>query len=138
MSSSFYENLLKATDNTQDITVEKYGTVTQVYDDNTCDVIEKSGEITHTKTPILNGLTLDDGQDVIIGFVENNLYNPFIIGVFGEYHDKSKQDKLIPGANITIIDNVISSTGGSGGGAYVEDTTLILTGARVEGTELIL
>lgn len=32
----------------------------------------------------------------------------------------AKQDKLIPGDNITIIDNVISSTGG-GGSIYPPD-----------------
>ena len=35
-----------------------------------------------------------------------------------EYHDSTKQNVLIPGDNITISGNVISATGGSGGGSY--------------------
>lgn len=46
------------------------------------------------------------------------------------YHDDSKQDKLTAGANITIVDNVISATGGSGGVSkeYVDGEI-----SRVEG-----
>lgn len=47
---------------------------------------------------------------------------------------QAKQDKLTAGENITIIDNVISSTGGSGGGE--ERITLDLTGREV--TDLYL
>lgn len=47
---------------------------------------------------------------------------------------QAKQDKLIAGENITIIDNVISSQGGSGGGE--EHITLELTGREV--TDLYL
>lgn len=36
------------------------------------------------------------------------------------YHDESKQDRLTAGANITIVGNVISATGGSEGGVSKE------------------
>ena len=35
---------------------------------------------------------------------------------------EGKQDTLIAGDNITIVGNVISSTGGGGGGIYPSDT----------------
>lgn len=36
----------------------------------------------------------------------------------------SKQDTLTAGANITIVDNVISATGGGGGGVSIDDSTI--------------
>ena len=36
----------------------------------------------------------------------------------------SKQDTLTAGANITIVDNVISAIGGGGGGASIDDSTI--------------
>lgn len=44
--------------------------------------------------------------------------------ITNSYHDSTKQDKLTAGTNITIVDNVISATGGgSGGGVDVVQTT---------------
>ncbi len=37
--------------------------------------------------------------------------------------DEHKQDKLVPGDNITIVDNVISATGG-GGGSAIDDNVI--------------
>ena len=51
-----------------------------------------------------------------------------------EYHDSTKQNVLIPGDNITISGNVISSTGGgSGGGSYTLPiaSTTTLGGVKV-------
>lgn len=39
-----------------------------------------------------------------------------------------KQDNLTAGTNITIVDNVISASGGSGGGASIQTTTNVLKG----------
>lgn len=46
-----------------------------------------------------------------------------------------KQDKLIAGDNITIVDNVISSTGG-GGGEGTSDYTQLVNKPRINGVEL--
>ena len=44
--------------------------------------------------------------------------------ITSSYHDSTKQDKLTAGDNITIVNNVISATGGgSGGGVDVVQTT---------------
>lgn len=39
-----------------------------------------------------------------------------------------KQDKLTAGTNITIVNNVISASGGSGGGSSIQTTTNVLKG----------
>ena len=55
--------------------------------------------------------------------------------ITNEYHDITKQDKLVAGDNITISGNVISSTGGGGGGSYTLPvaSTYALGGVMVGG-----
>ena len=77
--SELYENLLKATDNTNDITNEKYATVTKVAGD-TCSVQEEDTNLEHSQVPILNKITCETGDKVVLGFVNNSLYDPVIIG----------------------------------------------------------
>ena len=74
MASEFYENLLAATDNTKDITVEKYGTITKI-DNNLASVKEDDTGLEHSNVPILNGLSLKMGDKVVLGFAENSIYN---------------------------------------------------------------
>ena len=55
--------------------------------------------------------------------------------ITNEYHDITKQDKLVAGDNITIEDNVISSTGGSSYTLPVASTTT-LGGVKPDGTTI--
>ena len=80
--TDLYENLLKATDNTNDITNEKYGTITSI-NNNLCNVKEEDADIEHLNVPVLNEITLKLGDKVIIGFIQNSIYNPIILGVIG-------------------------------------------------------
>lgn len=115
MSNSFYDNLVRATDNTSNISVEKYATVTLINDDNSVSCLEEDTDLTHDHVPVLNGLGLKLGDRVVLGFVDNSVYNPFVVGVLGH----------------------VDFPGGSG--AYVDGEILVFTGgARVEGEELIL
>ena len=77
--SELYENLLKATDNTNDITNEKYGTVTKI-NGALCSVLEEDTNLEHTNVPVLNQIYLETGDKVVIGFVDNSIYNPIIVG----------------------------------------------------------
>ena len=79
--NDFYTNLLKATDNLQDITFTRYATVTKLLGNGKCDVKESDNELIHNDVPILNGLSLLTGDTVVLGFAQNSLYNPFIVGV---------------------------------------------------------
>ena len=91
MMTEFYENLLKATDNTKDITNEKYGTITKLGENNICSVIETDTNLEHSNVPILNGLKINTGDDVVIGFVDNSIYNPIIIGKVGKAEIDTEQ-----------------------------------------------
>lgn len=78
--SEFYENLLRATDNTKDITNEKYATITKVAENGLCSVLEEDTNLEHSDVPVLNKLPVDTGDKVVLGFVDNSIYNPYIIG----------------------------------------------------------
>ena len=79
MEDSFYDNLLRATDNTNDITNEKYATVTKI-EGKLVSVKEEDNEIEHSNVPILNNVKLGLGDKVVIGFVNNSIYNPILLG----------------------------------------------------------
>ena len=77
--TDLYDNLLKATSNIDDITNEKYATVTKVAGDY-CSVQEEDTNLEHSQVPILNKITCETGDKVVLGFVNNSLYDPVIIG----------------------------------------------------------
>ena len=81
MEDSFYSNLLRATDNTNDITTEKYAIVTKKNTNNTCSVKETDNGLEHHNVPILNGIPIKTGDSVVIGFVNNSIYNVITYGV---------------------------------------------------------
>lgn len=91
VESKLYGELLKATDNIGDITNEKYGTITKL-DNDFCSVKELNSELEHTNVPILNGLSLNLGDNVVLGFIENSIYNVFVIGTIGEKSIYSKKE----------------------------------------------
>lgn len=74
-----------------------------------------------TKTELQNGLNTkqDKGNYALkseIPTKTSQLTNDSNF-ITSSYHDSTKQDKLTAGDNITIVDNVISATGGGGGGS---------------------
>lgn len=81
--SNFYENLLRATDNTKDITNEKFCTVTKT-DGIFCSVIEEDNNLEHSNVPVLNSLKVEVGDKAILGFVNNSIYNPVLLGLIGK------------------------------------------------------
>jgi hypothetical protein len=81
--SDFYDNLLKATNNINDITTEKYATVTKA-NNNQYSVIEDDTNLEHSNIPSLNGAILELGDKVVVGFVDNSIYNPIILGTIGK------------------------------------------------------
>lgn len=140
--STLYENLLKATDNLEDIAFEKYATITKI-NGNNCSVKETETGLEHTNVPILNCAKLETGDKVIIGFLNNSIYDVIIYGALDkEVHDDTKQDLLVSGTNIKTINNQsllgsgninIQGGGGSGGVVMVgsfrinDDGDLIVT-----------
>ena len=124
--SELYENLLKATNNIDDITTERYATVTKL-NGNYCDVKEEDTGLEHTNVPIVNGANLSVGDKAIIGFLNNSIYDAVCYGALDKtVHDDSKQDLLISGTNIKTINHTsllgsgnIDIQGGGGGGSIV-------------------
>jgi len=125
--SDLYDNLLKATDNTNDITTEKYGIITKL-EGLFCSVKETETSLEHTNVPILNGANLTIGDKVIIGFINNSIYDVVVYGCLDKtIHDNTKQDKLISGTNIKTINNTSILGSGNivieGGGTSVDIAT---------------
>lgn len=78
--SELYDNLLKATDNTNDITTEKYAIITKI-NGNICSAKEIDSDLEHSNVPIMNGADLKLGDKVIIGFLNNSIYDIVCYGV---------------------------------------------------------
>ena len=124
--SDLYENLLKATNNIDDITTEKYATVTKL-NGNYCDAKEEDTGLEHTNVPIINGANLSVGDKAVIGFLNNSIYDVVCYGALDkQIHDDSKQDLLVSGTNIKTINHQsllgsgnITIEGGGGGGSIV-------------------
>ena len=124
--TDFYDNLLKATNNIDDITTEKYGVITKL-DGLYCSVKETDNDLEHNNVPIINGANLSVGDKVIIGFLNNSIYDVVCYGALDKtIHDESKQDLLVSGQNIKTINHTsllgsgnIDIQGGGGGGGIV-------------------
>lgn len=138
-SESFFDNLSAVTSNIEEISFSKYAVVTEVNDDHTINCREKETDTLHSNVPCLNNSN-NVGDVVLLGFVDNDVYNPIVIGNLNRtggggvssYNDLTDQpqvnnvtlkgnksldelgvqQKLIAGSNISIVDNVISSNGG--------------------------
>lgn len=98
MSDDLYSNLLRATDNTANITTEKQGTITKIQD-KLCNVKEEATGLEHTNVPVINEVQVKEGDTVLLGFLDNNIYNPVVYGVIGR--------RVKP---IIDVDNELSST----------------------------
>ena len=126
MGNNLYDNLRKATNNIDDITTEKYGVITKL-DGIYCSVKETDNELEHNNVPIINGANLSVGDKVIIGFLNNSIYDVVCYGALDkQIHDDSKQDLLVSGQNIKTINH--TSLLGSGnidiqGGSNVDVVT---------------
>ena len=125
--TDFYDNLLKATNNIDDITTEKYGVITKL-DGLYCSVKETDNDLEHNNVPIINGANLSVGDKVIIGFLNNSIYDVVCYGALDKtIHDDSKQDTLISGTNIKTINHQSLLGSGNitieGGGTGVDIVT---------------
>ena len=98
--SDFYDNLLKATNNIDDITTEKYGVITKL-NGNYCSVKETDNDLEHHNVPIINGANLNIGDKVIIGFINNSIYDVICYGAL----DRSLNTEL---PIVTQWENVLS------------------------------
>ena len=95
MTSDFYNNLRTLTSNLEDISFTKFATVTNTNkQNNTCTVKEEESETTHENVNTYNN-NLQVGDKVILGFVDNSIYNPIIICGGEESYTKNEIDALL-------------------------------------------
>ena len=79
MADDFIENLTSLTDNLEDIAFTRYATITQINNDGTVDCKEDN-ETIHKNAINTTNLKLSINDTVLLGFVDNNIYNPMITG----------------------------------------------------------
>ena len=146
--TEFYDNLLKATSNIDDITTERYATVTKL-NNNYCDVKEEDTGLEHTNVPILNGANLSVGDKVIIGFLNNSIYDTVCYGVLdrkietiSNWEDVKDKPSTFPptphnhiSSEITDFPSIPSKTSdlvndGDGSNVFVKDNDSRLSNAR--------
>ena len=101
----FIDNLTALTNNLEDISFTRYAKVTKINNDNTFECIEEETSVTHKS--VVNGTKFDLSIDdiIVLGFVDNNIYNPIIVaginikkrssGDFTDYYTKNETDNLL-------------------------------------------
>ena len=95
MSDDFFNNLQAVTDNIGDIAFTKYATITEVGADGTCTAKEdEEAGVTHENVLTL-AHNLQVGDKVVLGFVDNSIYNPVILTGGEEAYTKTETDNLL-------------------------------------------
>lgn len=93
--TDFYNNLISLTNNLEDIAFTKYATITNINSDGTCTAKEDEEEgLTHENINTL-GNNLRVGDKVVLGFVDNSIYNPVILTGGEEAYTKTETDALL-------------------------------------------
>ena len=70
------DNIIEATQ--EETITSRYGVVTSI-NNNICSVKEEDNDLTHDNVPLPSTFKVKTGDNVILGFVDNNIYNPYII-----------------------------------------------------------
>ena len=135
MSDDFFSNLQAVTDNMGDIAFTKYATITNVSNDGTCTAKEDEDDgVTHENVLTL-AHNLQVGDKVVIGFVDNSIYNPVILGsmneTFGDSYTKAELDGFVN----CLIERLDSGDGQSGGDVVGFDVNVDLRFTGVSGRD---
>ena len=95
MMNDFYTNLTTITNNLEDITFTKYATITNINTDGTCTAKEDEEDgLTHENVLTLSH-NLRVGDKVVLGFVDNSIYNPVILTGGEEAYTKTETNNLL-------------------------------------------
>jgi len=104
--ADLYDELLKATDNLVDITFSRFGTITSI-DNDFCTVKEEEQDIIHQNVPILNKVTAKVGDKVVLGFVDNSLYNPIVLGNLTRGNENVEVDSELSVTSTNPVQNKV-------------------------------
>lgn len=116
MSDDFFNNLQAVTDNISDIAFTRYATITNLNSDGTCTAKEDEEGVTHENVLTL-AHNLQVGDKVVVGFVDNSIYNPVILGSMNESSSDSYSKEELDGFVDCLINRL--DTGGDEGGEDV-------------------
>ena len=95
MAGDFFSNLQAVTDNISDIAFTRYATITNLTGDGTCTAKEDEDDgLTHENVLTLSH-NLQVGDKVVLGFVDNSIYNPVILTGGEEAYTKTETDTLL-------------------------------------------
>ena len=95
MADDFFSNLQAVTENISDIAFTRYATITNLTDDGTCTAKEDEDDgLTHENVLTLSH-NLQVGDKVVLGFVDNSIYNPVILTGGEEAYTKTETDNLL-------------------------------------------
>lgn len=75
----FLDNLQSVTNNLDDIAFTRYVTITEVNEDQTVNCKEDNGTV-HKNVINSTNLNLSRDDTVLLGFINNNIYDPMILG----------------------------------------------------------
>lgn len=129
MSDDFFNNLQAVTDNMGDIAFTKYATIISVGADGTCTAKEDEEDgLTHENVLTL-AHNLQVGDKVVLGFVDNSIYNPVILGsmneTFGDSYTKAELDGFV-NCLIERLDN--ADEGGGDVVGFDVDINMVFSG----------
>ena len=118
MSDDFFSNLQAVTENISDIAFTRYATITNINSDGTCTAKEDEEDgLTHENVLTLSH-NLAVGDKVVLGFVDNSIYNPVILGSLNENISDSYSKEELDGFVDCLI-NRLDTGGDDGGGSLV-------------------
>ena len=117
MSNDFFSNLQAVTSNIEDITFSRFATITSITG-NYATVLEDESELEHTNVPTLSH-NLKVGDKVVLGFVDNSIYNPVILGSMNENISDSYTKEELDGFVNCLINRLDTGDDEGGGGDVV-------------------
>ena len=119
MSDDFFNNLQAVTENISDIAFTRYATITNLTDDGTCTAKEDEDDgLTHENVLTLSH-NLQVGDKVVLGFVDNSIYNPVILGSMNESISDSYTKEELDGFVNCLINRLDTGDDEGGGGDVV-------------------
>ena len=113
----FFDNLQAATNNLEEIVFNRFATVIEVNSDSTANCKEDDG-LTHENVLTLSH-NLQVGDKVVLGFVDNSIYNPVILGSMNESISDSYTKEELDGFVNCLINRLDTGDDEGGGGDVV-------------------
>ena len=134
MSDDFFSNLQAVTSNITDITFSRFATITNITE-GYATVKEDESELEHTNVPLLNGVNLSVGDKVVLGFVDNSIYNPVILGSMNKNIRDSYTKEELDGFVDCLINRLDTGDDEGGGDVVGFDVDINMVFSGVSGRD---